>query len=77
TSLSNKTPSIIEISSMINVFVSCQRRRSLKEFLIRFASRSFDSFPSPMPANEWTVEPPMFRPAIPVDAVTATEGGDR
>jgi len=28
-----------------------------------------------MPAKEWTVVPPMLRPAIPVEAVTANEDG--
>ena len=30
------------------------------------------SFPKPMPAQEWIVEPPMFTPAMPVGAVIAT-----
>ncbi|KAJ6574740.1 hypothetical protein B0H19DRAFT_1125535 [Mycena capillaripes] len=75
--LSNRIPSIIEISSMMRVLVSSQRVRSLNEFLILRARRSLDSFPNPIPANECRVEPPMFRPAIPVDAVTARELGFR
>ncbi|KAJ7042610.1 hypothetical protein C8F04DRAFT_1076516 [Mycena alexandri] len=74
-SLSNRVPSIMDISSMMSVLVSFQRSESLKEFWILCARRSLDSFPNPIPANEWTVEPPMFRPAIPVDAVTAKDCG--
>lgn len=34
--------------------------------------RSASPFPSPTPANECKVVPPIFTAAIPVDAVTAT-----
>ncbi|KAJ7456630.1 hypothetical protein FB451DRAFT_611332 [Mycena latifolia] len=57
------------------VFVSCQRIRSRNDVLILLARRSLDSLPRPIPANECTVEPPMLRPAIPVDAMTATAPG--
>ncbi|KAF8912954.1 hypothetical protein CPB84DRAFT_1759996 [Gymnopilus junonius] len=70
-SLSNSSPSIIEISSMISVLRSHQRLFGRNEFLILLARASFFSFPSPIPAKECTVVPPIFKPAIPVEAVTA------
>lgn len=61
------------LSSMIKTEVPRQRCDSFLEKAILSASFSAGSFPRPIPAQEWTVLPPILRPAIPVDAVTAIE----
>jgi hypothetical protein len=61
-------------SSMIKRLTFLHRCRTvLLFFLIFIIIVSNFSLPRPMPAKECNVVPPMFTPAIPVEAVTASE----
>jgi len=60
------------LSSMTKVLVSFHLVLVQPEPLTFLTSVSMGSLPSPTPAKEWSVVPPMLMAAIPVDAVTAT-----
>eukprot|EP00966_Prymnesium_polylepis_P104384 2417538-Prymnesium_polylepis.1 len=64
-------PSSIETSSTTSA-AHCRHRRSDALPTILACSTAADSRPMPIPANEWTVVPPMWHAAMPVDAVTKT-----
>ena len=62
------------LSSRMSTLTLCHRRLTGSYFFWykNLPERSFtDSFPSPIPAQEWRVQPPIFTAAIPVDAVIA------
>ncbi|EGO28446.1 hypothetical protein SERLADRAFT_380103, partial [Serpula lacrymans var. lacrymans S7.9] len=79
-SLSKRTPSNIEISSITNV-LTCRHRSTT--FLNLGCPRNFpaslwaSSWPRPIPAQECNVVPPILTDAIPVDAVIASSPEER
>src|SRR3569833_501720 len=74
-SLSKSSPSTIDTSSMIRVFVRSQRFLAFGFRRIFLTSAWTSSFPSPMPAKLCRVMPPMLHAASPVEAVTASLSG--
>ena len=70
--LTNISESIIDISSMRRALAFCHL--VLHSFRLATLSNnvSLSPMPSPIPANEWSVVPPMLQAAKPVDAVTYT-----
>ncbi|KAG0644090.1 hypothetical protein HOY80DRAFT_860686, partial [Tuber brumale] len=71
-SLSNRSPSTIDISSMTSTLVRSHRFLAFTFFRILLISSTAGSFPSPIPAKLWRVTPPMLQAARPVEAVMAT-----
>jgi hypothetical protein len=71
-SFSKRCPSSMDTSSTTSV---CTARQRFAVWLLRSTSaarRSAVPWPSPMPAKEWIVTPPMLQAAMPVGAVTTT-----
>ncbi|KAF1359774.1 hypothetical protein EJ07DRAFT_22793, partial [Lizonia empirigonia] len=71
-SLSKRSPSTIDTSSMIRTLVRNHRCLALAFRLIFLTRSSAGSLPRPIPAKLCIVTPPMLHAAKPVDAVTAT-----
>ncbi|KAH6916796.1 hypothetical protein BKA70DRAFT_1038045, partial [Coprinopsis sp. MPI-PUGE-AT-0042] len=65
------------LSSMMRVFTFCHRSKTGLNlgWPKNLPTNCFVvSFPRPIPAHEWSVHPPIFTEAIPVDAVMASWG---
>ncbi|KAG9236596.1 hypothetical protein BJ875DRAFT_338097, partial [Amylocarpus encephaloides] len=71
-SLSNRSPSTMEISSITKIFVFSHRFLALGFRLIFLTKAGTSSLPNPMPPKLWRVTPPILQAAKPVEAVTAT-----
>ncbi|KAK3357277.1 hypothetical protein B0T25DRAFT_414304, partial [Lasiosphaeria hispida] len=70
-SLSKRSPSTIDISSMTRVLTFNHRFLALGLRRIFFTSAWASSLPRPMPEKLCSVIPPMLHAARPVEAVTA------
>ncbi|KAH6680195.1 hypothetical protein B0J14DRAFT_434882, partial [Halenospora varia] len=70
--LSKRSPSTIEISSIIKILVLIHRVLALGFLLIFLTSVGTSSFPKPIPPKLCRVTPPILQAARPVEAVTAT-----